>query len=138
MIYGENMSYKSAFITVLAVGLTTLLMPGSALALVLADIKTHSTLNQPLHASIPITATKAELSFLQVGLASNKVFLRTGIERKRILNSLIVELVKTGPSAYIKVTSKKLIREPLLEFVLFIDSDSGRIFRRYSIFLSPR
>ncbi len=132
------MNYKAAFVTALIVSLTALVMPGSVLALALADIEIHSTLNQPLHATIPVTATKAELDLLDLGLASKKTFLRTDIERKKILNSLIIELIRTGQSPYIKVTSKKLIREPLLEFILSIDSGNGRMFRSYSIFLSPR
>jgi len=44
--------------------LAALLMPSSAQALALADIELHSTLNQPLHTTIPVSGTSAELSLL--------------------------------------------------------------------------
>lgn len=130
----------SAFkcITAIIVSLASPLLPGSVFALGLADIETHSTLNQPLHATIPVSATQAELDLLKVGLAPNKAFLRTGIERKKILRALIFELVKKGHSPHIKISSKKLIREPMLEFILSIESGNGRMLRSYSIFLSPQ
>ncbi len=129
--------YLASFIMSLLVCLTALLMPSSAQALGLADIELHSALNQPLHATIPLSASKAELSLLKVSLASEKAFQRSGIPREKILNSMIIELIKKDQSPHIKITSKRLIREPMLEFILAIDSGNGRMFRNYSVFLSP-
>ncbi len=129
--------YLASFIMSLLVCLSTLLIPSSAQALGLADIELHSVLNQPLHATIPLSASKAELSLLKVSLASEKAFQRSGIPREKILNALVIELIKKGQSSHIKITSKKLIREPMLEFILAIDTDNGRMLRNYSVFLSP-
>jgi len=131
------MTDRSAFKFITAI-IASLLLPGSAFALGLADIETHSALNQPLYATIPVSATQAEFSLLKVGLAPNKAFLRAGIERKKILDALIIELNKKGHLPHIKISSKSLIREPMLEFILSIDSGNGRMLRSYSIFLSPR
>jgi len=130
--------YVFKFIMSALVSLIALLMPGSAQALAVADIKLHSALNQPLHATIQVSVTKAELSLLEVGLASKKEFLRTGIQREKILDSLIIELIRKGQSPHIKITSRRLIREPMLEFILSIDSGNGRMLRSYSVFLSPK
>lgn len=129
--------YLVSFVMGALISLATLLIPGSAHALALADIELHSALNQPLHATIPLSATKAELSLLEVGLASKKAFLRTGIQYQKILDSLTIKLIKKGPSPYIKITSKRLVQEPMLEFILSINSGNGRMLRSYSVFLSP-
>ena len=129
--------YAVGFIFSLVVCLTTLLMPVSAHALGLADIELHSTLNQPLHATIPVSASKDELKLLEVSLASKKAFQRSGIPREKVLDSLTIKLIKQTPSPHIKITSKRSMREPMLEFVLSIDSGNGSMLRGYSVFLSP-
>jgi len=129
--------YAVGFILSLLICLTTLLIPVSAQALGLADIELHSTLNQPLHATIPVSASKDELKLLEVSLASKKAFQRSGIPREKVLDSLTIKLIKQVPSPHIKITSKKSIREPMLEFVLSINSGNGSILRGYSLFISP-
>ena len=129
--------YAVSFMLSFLACLSTLFMASSAQALGLADIELHSALNQPLHASIPVSASKAELSLLEVSLASKQAFQRSGIPREKVLDLLTIELIKQDSSPHIKITSKRLIREPMLEFVLSIDSGNGRLLRGYSVFLSP-
>jgi len=138
MINYKSEQYLVSFVMGALISLASLLTPFSAHALALADIELHSALNQPLHATIPLSATKDELGLLEVGLASKKTFQRTGIQRHKILDSLIIELIKNDQSSHIKITSKRLIQEPMLEFVLSINSGNGRMLRSYSVFLSPQ
>lgn len=129
--------YAVGYIRSLLVLLAVMIIPSSAHALGVADIKVLSKLNQPLHATIPISANESELSQLMVKLGSKKVFARSGMQRDAILDSLIIELVNKGQSPHIKITSKRSIREPMLEFLLSIDWGNGRMLRGFSVFLSP-
>ena len=121
----------------LVLGWCLILASTAANALNLGQIEVQSSLNEPLSATIPIFASAEELSTLDVRLASDQVFRRLGIERADALLLLMFEVISINGTPHIKVTSKSLIREPLLEFVLSVNWGNGKILREFAIFLSP-
>lgn len=106
-------------------------------ALGLGDISLKSKLNQPLRAEIELLETrdlsKAEIL---VGLATQEDFNRIGVDRVYFLTDLRFEVDlqnKSGP--VIRVESKKLVREPYLNFVVIAQWPSGKLLREYTVLM---
>ena len=115
------------------------LIPQAAAALGLGELKKHSELNQPFHATIDLVDANAEeLDTLRVKLADAERFRRAGIERPHALSQLRFEVVETdsGPD-HIKITSQAPIQEPYLSFLIEVSWSNGRLFREYAALLDP-
>ena len=110
-------------------------MPGATLALGLGEIRVESVLNEALVARIDLVAANAEdLADLRVGLADTQAFERVGLERGYGLTQLRFEAIRTGEqNAYIKITTRKRIREPFLNFIVEVTWPKGRILREYTV-----
>ncbi|MBA3581818.1 MAG: hypothetical protein H0W44_05115 [Gammaproteobacteria bacterium] len=111
----------------------------AAHALGLGDIEVFSALNQPLDAEIALTSTKpGETDGMIVKLASEQVFQQAGLERPFYLTKLSFQIAaKPNGSQYIKVSSKDLIREPFLSFLVDVEWPRGRLVREYTLLLDP-
>jgi len=124
-------------ILVAAIGITVL--PSFVYGLGLGAIKLNSSLSEILDAEIDlVAATPSDVSDLKVKLASNEAFLRAGIDRTSLLTSLrfSVKRHNTG-KYYIKITSRKPIREPFLNFLLEVNWKNGRMLREYTMLIDP-
>ncbi|MAZ89831.1 MAG: hypothetical protein CL693_19525 [Cellvibrionaceae bacterium] len=121
----------------LAVGLAGVLSAEMASALGLGEIKLLSTLNQPLEAEIKLLqANDLSENEILIGLAANEDFKRAGIDRLYFLTDLkfTVQLDRaSGP--VIRVSSKKPVREPYLNFLLETQWPNGRILREYTLLM---
>lgn len=107
---------------------------GFAHALALGEIEVHSRLNQVLAADIPLSVTTpGEADDLVVELASNDEFDKAGMERSEFLSTL--RFVVDGTT--IKVSSKKIAREPFISFLLNVRWANGRLLREYTVLLDP-
>lgn len=115
------------------------LIPQAAAALGLGELKKHSELNQPFHATIDLVDANAEeLDTLRVKLADAERFRRAGIERPNVLSQLRFEVVETGSGPdRIKITSQVPIQEPYLSFLIEVSWSNGRLFREYAALLDP-
>ena len=115
------------------------LLPQAAAALGLGELKKHSELNQPFHATIDLVDANAEeLDTLRVKLADTERFRRAGIERPNVLSQLRFEVVETGSGPdHIKITSQAPIQEPYLTFLIEVSWSNGRLFREYAALLDP-
>lgn len=115
------------------------LLPQAAAALGLGELKKHSELNQPFHATIDLVDANAEeLDTLRVKLADAERFRRAGIERPHVLSQLRFEVVETGSGPdHIKITSQAPIQEPYLSFLIEVSWSNGRLFREYAALLDP-
>ncbi len=121
----------------LAVGLASALSAEVASALGLGGIKLNSSLNQPLDAEIKLLQAR-DLSSKEilVNLASKMDFQRAGVDRLYFLSGLRFQVVVDSPTGpYVHVTSKQVIREPYLNFLLETQWPSGRILREYTLLL---
>lgn len=111
----------------------------SVLALGLGDITLHSALNQPLDAEIELLEVRdLERNEMLPNLAAQEAFARAGVERAFFLTDLKFETVsRVDGGAYVKVTSKKPVREPFLNFLMEVHWPSGRLLREYTLLLDP-
>ncbi|EDY87439.1 tetratricopeptide TPR_4, putative [gamma proteobacterium HTCC5015] len=124
--------------------LTSLLLLASALplsahALGLGNIEVYSALNQPLDAEILITSAKpGETENLIVQLASEQAFIKAGVQRPYMLNSLDFQSsMRQDGTPVVKVTTKKPVREPFLNFLVDIEWPRGRLVREFTLLLDP-
>ncbi|MGA9333956.1 MAG: FimV/HubP family polar landmark protein [Rudaea sp.] len=123
----------------LSLAVALALFGGNAFALGLGSIQLNSKLDQPLNAEIPVlSATAAEVNVLKVGLASAEDFERVGLSRARV--SVPLEFSVTTDSAgqpVIKVTTKDIVREPFLDFLVEVNWPKGKVLREYTVLLDP-
>ena len=111
----------------------------NAFALGLGTIHVNSKLNQPLDAEIPVLqGTQGEAEGLLVQLAAAEDFDRIGLNRSRLSVPLEFSLVKNPHGdMVIKVTSKEVVREPFLDFLVEANWPKGRLLREYTVLLDP-
>lgn len=119
--------------------LMSLLVPVGASALGVGDIRLHSALNQTLSAEIPLVLSGSDtLADVKVTLASSDAFAKAGVERQFFLSKLqFIPTVGPNGSYVIKVTSKEVMREPFLDFLVEVNWPQGRIMREYTVLLDP-
>ncbi|MEE4378985.1 MAG: FimV/HubP family polar landmark protein [Candidatus Competibacteraceae bacterium] len=118
---------------------TTLFAPMGAFALGLGQIQIRSALNQPLNAEIEInTLGSYEPEQLSAQLASAQAFTQSGLDRPAFLSDLTFAL-QTRPDGtnFIKVTSRRPIREPIINFLMELEWPKGRLVREFAVFLDP-
>ena len=121
-----------------AAAVSLALASGGAFGLGLGDIDMRSALNQPMEAEIPLTAVKAgELEGMIVKLADEDAFARAGIERSGALTDLRFSVDGDASRPVIKVTSRRAVTEPFLNFLLEVDWPQGRMVREYTVLLDP-
>jgi pilus assembly protein FimV len=116
-----------------------LLSPASLYALGLGDIRLNSALNQPFDADIELIApTNEELASLKIGLASNDLFSRYGLDRPQFLSSFEFSVARRRDgNASIKVTSNRSVTEPFVTLLIEASWGRGRLLREYTVLLDP-
>lgn len=121
----------------LAVGLASALGTEVASALGLGEIKLNSTLNQPLDAEIRLLQVRdLTPEEILVALASREDFTRAGVERPFFLTGLKFSVKLDGPDGpKVRVTSRKPVREPYLNFLVETQWPSGRLLREYTLLM---
>ncbi len=109
-----------------------------SMALGLGDITVHSGLNQPLKADIALVdAAGLNASDLSASLATADEFGRAGVERVFFLNDLKFTPILHGNRQMIRVTSRKPVNEPYLNFLVQLDQPNGRLLREYTLLIDP-
>lgn len=106
-------------------------------ALGLGKIQLESALNQPLRAKIELfevrELTKEEI---RVQIASREEFDRIGVDKTYFLTDIRFEVELDGSGApYVMLTSRKLVREPFLNFLVQVQWPSGKLLREYTVLL---
>jgi pilus assembly protein FimV len=116
-----------------------LLSPASLYALGLGEIHLNSALNQPFDAEIELIApTREELAELKVGLASNELFSRYGLDRPSYLSAFEFAVSRTRDGQVtIKVTSNRSVTEPFVTLLVEATWGRGRLLREYTVLLDP-
>jgi len=116
-----------------------IMAPAAALALGLGNVTLHSALNEPLNADIELlSVAPGELESLQVALADAQTFARLGVERDANLMFLRFELSgQNSDRPLIRVTSREVMREPFLSFLVEARWSTGRLVREYTLLLDP-
>ncbi|HST28326.1 MAG TPA: FimV/HubP family polar landmark protein [Rudaea sp.] len=122
----------------LSLAIALALTGGNAFALGLGTIQVKSRLNQPLEAVIPVIAdSPAEASGLEVSLASAEDFQRVGLDRSRVDVPLEFSVATERGQTVIKVSTKDIVREPLVDFLIVANWPKGKLLREYTVLLDP-
>ncbi|WP_372715780.1 FimV/HubP family polar landmark protein [Immundisolibacter sp.] len=130
----ERTSLKKALAPALLLQLG--LVPLTANALGLGNVRVDSALGQPLNARIElIGATLAEAELATISLASAEVYQRMGVQSAAMLR-FAVQVGQDG-RPYVRVTSPGPVREPYVDFVVEAISPTGRVVRHYTVLLDP-
>ena len=102
------------------------------MALSLADVELHSSLNQPLDARIQLPGvSEGELGSLHIDLRSTNTASLSAIALRH-------EVIQDSSGAYIQISSKEAIKEPVLSFTLEASWSDGRMGREYMLLMDPK
>jgi pilus assembly protein FimV len=125
--------------TKLSVAIALALIGGNAFALGLGSIQVKSKLNQPLDAEIQVLAENAaDTAGLDVKLATAEDFQRVGLDRGRVAIPIDFSVsTNSRGQSVIKVTSRDVVREPLLDFLVEVNWAKGKLLREYTVLLDP-
>jgi len=116
-----------------------LMAPMGAHPLGIGDIELHSALNQKLNAEIFLNLSEGEhFDDIKVKLAPPEKFEEVGIPRSYILSQIKFKPVeKADGSVVVQLSSKEVIKEPFLDFLLEVSWPKGSIYREFSVLIDP-
>ncbi len=112
---------------------------GQAYALGLGGIELRSALNEKLNAEIELLEPGAlQDGEILVSLAKREDFERVGVERFFFLTDLQFAVEDApGGGKVVKITSKQVISEPYLNFLVEVLWPNGRLLKEYTLLLDP-
>lgn len=139
--YGQRFDRRSGTVRKLSktIAVMGLLAPLGASALGVGDIRLHSGLNQALNAEIPLVLSGADsLSDVKVSLAGPEAFAKAGLDRQYFLTKLQFRAIQKPNGQYaIQVSSREVMREPFLSFLVEVNWPQGRVLREFTALLDP-
>ena len=121
-----------------AVILTLLLasMATQVSALGLGTISVESALNQPLRVRIEVLQLgSTRLDELIIRMATADDFQRFNIERVGFLTNITFSLESSAAGDYVLLTSRQIVREPYLSFILETRWPNGRLLSEHTVLL---
>ncbi len=123
----------------LAIAMALGVTPFGVCALGLGDIHLKSALNQSLNADIELLSVEnEEIEDIRVKLASPDAFERAGVERPYFLADLKFKPERRPDGrTVIRVSSRKPVKEPFLDFLVEVNWPQGRMLREYTVLLDP-
>ncbi len=114
------------------------ILPVQAYALGVGKLTMHSALDEPLSATIELTAiTTTELETLKVSLGAAGVFNMAGIDRSEQIKAIRFSLVKENGKDVIKLDTAQPFRDPFLHFIVRASWANGSMLREYTALLDP-
>lgn len=117
----------------------SLLMPAGAQSLGIGDIELHSALNQKLNAEIRLHVAPGENpADISVRLAPPEKFDQAGVAWSYFLSKIKFEpVVQANGTVLVKMTSKEVLTEPFLDFLLEVSWPQGSQFREFTVLIDP-
>ena len=130
--------YSQVIPAKIALLVTLVAIPITALAAGLGKIVVFSDLGQPLRAEIEVHATKNELSDMTAKLGSPETFRQAGIDYPRTLSDARFNLEKkSNGRSLIKISTDRAINEPIVDMLIDLSWSSGRLIREFTFLLDP-
>ena len=122
------------YITLLLLSLSS-----ASYGLSVGEIKVKSTFAQPFLAEIELPSyTQKELKHLKISLSPKKIFDEQGIEVLPILKKFKFSIeVNKENKQYIRVKTKKPVKELSVSFLLAVSWRGGNIIKNYDVLLTP-
>ncbi len=118
-----------------------LLTNTTGFAIGVGEVQVKSALNQPLYATIPITATASEQGYqdsLRVKLASPEMHQQAGLRYPDELAKTHFDLYQAvNGRTQVLVGTTHAIHEPLVTFLLEVEWSHGRLLKEVSMLLDP-
>ena len=117
----------------------TLCAPVSGYALGIGNITLHSKLNQYLNADILLVMSNDDnAEDIKANLASQTKFEAVGLTWVPFLSkiSFSTKALPDG-SLYIKLTTKEVVKEPFLHFMLQVSSPKSILYREFTVLMDP-
>ena len=109
-------------------------MSVSVNSVAISEVEIISHLNQLLNARVRIlAASDAEISSLSVVLTENSDELLN-----RISSGLTYEIINNDEGAYISISSRNVIKEPIVDFTLELSWANGHLIRDYTLIIDPQ
>jgi FimV-like protein len=109
-----------------------------AAALGLGDAMLKSRLNEPLEVEIALIGANIDADRPNAAIGTQAMHEAAGITTFELLGRLRAEVsVATGHQAQVRVSTEKAIREPVVRFLLVVESVRGRVTREYTMLLDP-
>ncbi|MFT7458388.1 MAG: pilus assembly protein FimV [Planctomycetota bacterium] len=103
-------------------------------ALALSEIELQSHLNQPLLARIKLLdVPTGELNDLNISVSEIIDTVAGGGH-----TSLRYEVVTEGSISYLRISSRNVVREPILSFVVELNWSTGHLLRNYALIIDPQ
>lgn len=104
----------------------------------LGKLTVLSSLGQPLHAEIELTAvSKDDVGTLIPKLASTEAFRQANIDFNPVLFSLRFAVEQRAGRQFIRITSVQAINEPFVDMLLELGGAGNRLVREYTFLLDP-
>ena len=119
-------------------GVTLLAFSQLAWSLGLGEAQVESFLGQPLEVKIElITRPADDLASISASLASASDYELIGASRDNVSVPLRFSVENLDGNAYIAISSRLDINNPILRLILEVNWSSGRMLREYTLFLDP-
>ncbi|HER35332.1 MAG TPA: hypothetical protein ENO19_07680, partial [Halothiobacillaceae bacterium] len=107
-------------------------------AATLGQAQVQSYLSEPLEARVPLMRTSDEpLDEITVQLAPASFYRDAGVPLSNLTGNLTFTIESDGGQEYVRIGSNRPIRDPILSFLLQIESPQGRMIRSYNLLLDP-
>ena len=131
--FGLLRMFKKSLLSFVLLALAT-----QAYGLGLGNLNVNSYLEQPLDISLPLVVTKNDdLNTLVASPASQAEFDNAGILRQSFVDDLVFQVIRKGVNPYIKITSKKPIKDPFIHLLIRFKWNSGELLREYTALIDP-
>jgi len=113
--------------------------PIAAHSLGIGDIQLHSALNQKLNAEIALSLSAGEhIDDIQVSLATADEFDKLGIAWSYFISKVKFKpIVKSNGKVVIKMTSEKILQEPILDFLIEVSWPKGDLYKEFTVLVDP-
>lgn len=129
--------YRSLYQALLALS-TTVFAMGAVQAAGLGKMKVLSSLGAPFRAEVELTNLKPEEEVnLIARIAAPEIFKQAGMDYNPALVGIKANLVKEGNTTTVVLSSNSTVNEPLIEMLLELNWQAGRLVRQYTVLLDP-
>jgi pilus assembly protein FimV len=114
------------------------LVSAASYAVSLGEIRVNSYLSQPLDAEIDLVGlAPGEHLDLRLRIANDDYLERMGIKGDPLLRDLSFDVVRSGEQWLVRARSNRPVREPFLEFPLYMTWTGGHLVRKYTLLFDP-
>ena len=114
------------------------LFMGKAYALGLGKLEVQSNLDESLKLKIELLATSGEkLNEIEAVIASREDFSKIGAYYPEYLKTVGIKIISDDGDPYLLMTSKQIIKEPFIHFLIRVNWSGGSLLREYTALIDP-